>query len=244
MRKIEKSNPIPLYYQLKEIIQEMIDNEELKPGDPIPTERELCVIHGISRMTAREAIMSLVNEGVLYREQGKGTFVAKPKINHQLSELKGLTEDMERMGHKVDTRTLQFQISPATKRVAKHLQLEGEQQKVIMLKRLRVVDQIPYAIETVWLNKEKCFNLTRECVEGRSLYQILRERYNLVPHYARQTVEPISLSEYESKLLDVKPGTLALLFRRTTYSIQEEIIEYTKAIYRTDQHKFEVILKA
>src|SRR5690625_6405333 len=74
----------------------MIDNEELQPNDPIPTERELCKIHDISRMTVRMAIMSLVNEGVLYREQGKGTFVARKKQKHQLSHLRGFTEDMEK----------------------------------------------------------------------------------------------------------------------------------------------------
>src|SRR5690606_39612226 len=71
MRKVDKNSRVPLYYQLKEIIQEMIENEELQPNEPIPTERELCEIHGISRMTVREAIMALVNEGVLYREQGR-----------------------------------------------------------------------------------------------------------------------------------------------------------------------------
>lgn len=237
MRKISKSNPVPIYHQLKEILQEMIDNEELKPNDPIPTERELCEIHGISRMTAREAIMSLVNEGVLYREQGRGTYVAQPKPKHQLSELKGLTEHMEQMGHKVDTQIISFDIIDAPKNIAKELKLKAGQEKVIELQRLRIVDQVPYAIETVWLNHAICFNLTRECIEGHSLYKVLRERYSLIPHYARQTVEPIKLSDYEGNLLGLELDALALLFRRTTYSIDEEIIEYTKAIYRIDKHK-------
>src|SRR5690625_2398768 len=108
VKKVIKSSPIPIYCQLKEIIQEMIDNEELQPNDPIPTERELCKIHNISRMTVRTAIMSLVNEGVLYREQGKGTFVAGKKPKHQLSRLRGFTEDMEEMGHTVETKILSF----------------------------------------------------------------------------------------------------------------------------------------
>jgi len=93
MRKVQKENPIPLYYQLKEIILEMIDNMELQAGDPIPPERELCEFHGISRMTARKAIDVLVNEGVVYREQGRGSFVAEPKINQPISKLVGFTED-------------------------------------------------------------------------------------------------------------------------------------------------------
>jgi GntR family transcriptional regulator len=244
LRKIIKNNPVPLYHQLKEIIQEMIDNEELRPNDPVPTERELCQIHSISRMTAREAIMSLVNEGVLYREQGKGTFVSQPKPKHQLSELKGLTEDMGEMGHKIETKILSFQTIDATKKIAKALHLSSEQNKVIKMKRLRIVDEIPYAIETVWLNHEKCFNLTRDCIEGHSLYAVLRERYSLMPHYARQTVEPIKLNEEERELLGLELESLALLFRRTTYSTNDQIIEHTKGIYRIDKHKFEIVLKA
>jgi GntR family transcriptional regulator len=244
LRKVAKNNPVPIYHQLKEIIQEMIDNEELKPNDPIPTERELCEIHGISRMTVREAMKSLVNEGVLYREQGKGTFVAKPKSKHQLSELRGLTEDMEQMGHKIETRVLSFQVIEAEKNISKILHLSEDQNKAIKMKRLRIVDQVPYSIETVWLNHQKCFNLTKECIEGQSLYEILRERYSLIPHYARQTVEPIKLSKDESELLGLGPEVLALLFRRTTYTTNDEVIEYAKGIYRIDKHKFEIVLKA
>lgn len=244
MRKIVKSSPVPLYYQLKEIIQEMIDNEELKPGDPIPPERELCAIHEISRMTVREAVMALVNEGALYREQGKGTFVSKPKSKHQLSELKGLTEDMERLGHKVETKILGFDVAEATKSIGKTLNLSDMNSHVISIQRLRIVDQEPYAVETVWLDQSKCPDLTKETLEGNSLYGILRDRYSIIPNYARQTVEPIMLSEYESELLGVEPDSMALLFRRTTYSADDEIIEYTKAIYRTDRHKFEIFLKA
>lgn len=82
MKIVSKSSPLPLHYQLKMILQEMIENEELLPGDTIPTERELCEIQKISRMTVNKAILSLVSEGILYREQGKGTFVAKKRRNN------------------------------------------------------------------------------------------------------------------------------------------------------------------
>src|SRR5690606_36647664 len=108
-RRVSKNSPIPLYYQLKEILQEMIDNEELKPGDALPSERELCEILGISRMTVRKAVMDLVNEGIVYREQGKGTFVAKPKSKHLLNKLQGFTEEMEEKGLKVKTQILSFE---------------------------------------------------------------------------------------------------------------------------------------
>lgn len=244
MRKVDKNSRVPLYYQLKEIIQEMIENEELQPNEPIPTERELCEIHGISRMTVREAIMALVNEGVLYREQGRGTYVAWPKPEVKLSDLRGLTEGMERMGHQVDTDIISFTSAPATKTVRKILSLADTQSEVFRIERLRLVDHEPYAFETVWLDERRFPGLTEESLNGRSLYDVFRQEYQLNPSLAKQTFEPVKLSEYESKLLGVPDGSLALLFHRTTYNELDEVIEYTKSIYRIDRYKFEIYLEA
>lgn len=242
MRKIIKKSPIPIYYQLKEIIVEMIENEELEPNDLIPTERELCKIHDISRMTVRMAIMTLVNEGVLYREQGKGTFVAEQKPKHQLSRLRGLTEDMQDMGHKVGTKVLSFGKVPASKIVAKSLNLEAGED-ALEIQRLRLVDGTPYAIETAWLNPTKVPNLKRADIEGRSLYEVLREEYSIIPQYAKQTVDPIQLSEVEKEMFELEGDSLALLFHRSTYAENEEVFEYTKGVYRIDKHKFEIYLE-
>jgi GntR family transcriptional regulator len=118
------------------------------------------------------------------------------------------------------------------------------QKTVLEIQRLRSIDQVPFARETVWLNSDQVPNFTRNDLEGHSLYRVLKEKYSLVPIYATQTIEPIKLNEYESQLLEIQPESLALLFRRTTYGEHDEIIEYTKCIYRTDTHKFEVLLKA
>lgn len=241
MRKVSKGSPIPLYYQLKEILQEMIDNEELKPGDMIPPERELCESQGISRMTARKAILALVNEGVLTRTQGKGTFVAEPKPNHLL-QLKGFTEEMEEKGFSVRNRILSFQVTQATLKLKKQLKMEQGQNLVYEIKRLRFVNEMPFAIETVWLNHDKVPGLSKEMLEDTSLYSVLGKQFHLYPEYAHQTIEPVMLNEYECELLDIKPPSMAILFRRTTYSKQREVMEYTKCIYRTDSHKYEVYL--
>jgi GntR family transcriptional regulator len=243
MRKVSKKSPIPLYYQLKEILQEMIDNEELKPGDAIPPERELCEIHGISRMTARKAVMALVNEGVLFREQGKGTFVAEPKPKHLLTRLRGFTEEMEEQGFSVRSEILSFSVVEATLKLKKNLKMLPHQSKVVEIKRLRYVDEMPYALETVWLNHDKVPDLSRNMLEGESLYTFLKNHYQYHPAYARQTIEPINLNDYESKLLGVPNHSLAILFRRTTYLEKGEIMEYTKCIYRTDRYKYEIILQ-
>ncbi|MGV8146057.1 MAG: GntR family transcriptional regulator [Alkaliphilus sp.] len=243
-KQISKQNPVPLYYQLKEIIQEMIENEKLNPGDLVYPERELCEIYGISRMTARKAIMALVNEGVLYREQGRGTFVSEPKIKHQLSQLKGFTEEMSEKGLKTNTRILSFEVKEATKKTKKHLYMDETNNKVIEIRRLRIVEDVPFAIEIVWIPSDMCFDLQEDKLEGKSLYKIFEEQYGYTLDYAKQTIEPIVLNEYESDLLNLETKSLALLFRRKTYLDDGRVVEYTKAIYRSDKYKYEVLLKA
>ena len=242
MKKISKKDPLPLYYQLKELLLEMIENEELKPGDPVPPERELCKRHNISRMTARKAVMALVNEGVVYREQGRGTFVAIPKINQKISKLQGFTEKMKGKGVSTKTKLLSFKIKQATRDNIRHLDLLEGENVVIEIKRLRYVNEEPFSIEIVWLPYELCSNLTRKKLDGNSLYKIFEGEYNYKLKYAKQTIEPIIMDEYESDLLSQNQQALALLFRRTTYLENDRIIEYTKSIYRGDKYKYEIRL--
>lgn len=243
MRIVSKVNPLPLYYQLKEILQEMIENEELKPGDMIPAERELCEIQCVSRMTVNKAIMYLVNEGIIYREQGKGTFVSAPKEKQQISKLKGFTEEMEDKGLKSQTKILSFKLKPATKQIKTILEIEDSQIQLIEIKRLRFSNDEPLAIETVWLPHHLFNDMTTDMIDGKSLYSIFRELYGINPIKAKQTIEPIILSEYESKLLNQNPNSIALMFKRTTYSKDGTPIEYTNSIYRSDRYKYEIILE-
>lgn len=242
MRRVDKDSPLPLYYQLKDCIAEMIENEELKPDDPIPSERELCEYHGVSRMTVNKAITSLVTEGLLYREQGRGTFVAPGKEKHQLSNLLGFTEEMRRKGLTVDTRLLSFRRKPATKKLQQELQLSGTQD-VFEIIRLRFVSGEPYALETAYLPVQLCDRLSADMLASRSLYDVLNREFGLQVEYAFQTIEPAAVNEYESELLAVRSGALALLFSRRTYLKNNVPMEVTKAIYRGDRYKFEVVLR-
>lgn len=242
MKKVSKLNPLPLHYQLKTILLEMIENEELKPGDSIPTERELCEIQGVSRMTINKAIMSLVNEGILYREQGKGTFVSKPKEKQELTKLQGFTEEMKEKGLKTETKILYFEKKLATKKIKIVLKMPEGENEVIEIKRLRSIENDPMAIETVWIPYYLFKDMTQDMIESKSLYSIFRDKYKFKLERANQTIEPIMLNEYESKLLDQKDNSLALMFIRVTYDKNNVPVEYTKAINRSDKYKYEVTL--
>lgn len=242
MRLVSKENPLPLHYQIKEIIQEMIENEELKPGDAIPTERELCEIQGVSRMTVNKAILSLVNEGVLYREQGRGTFVSRPKFMKQLSKLKGFTEEMDAQGFKTSTKVLNFEVREGTKQNKTSLRLPDSESLVIEITRLRISDGEPAALEIELIPYYMFRDMTRESIDGRSIYEVFRTRYKCALKKAIQTIEPIKVNDYEAKLLNVQNESLALLFKRTTFNENDIPIEYTKSIYRSDKYKYEIML--
>src|SRR5918994_5276433 len=113
MTGIVKTGPLPRYYQLKEVIRERIRSGDWAPGTLIPSERQLCERYGISRMTARQSITDLVNEGLLYREQGKGTYVGRPKIAQQLLRLTGFTEDMKVREQRPGAKVLAAELWPA-----------------------------------------------------------------------------------------------------------------------------------
>lgn len=242
MRKVTKNNPLPLYYQLKEILLEMIENEELKPGDPIPPERELCEEHNISRMTARKAVMALVNEGIVYREQGRGSFVSKPKILQSIKKLKGFTEEMKDKGATTRTRILSFKIKEATRESIKNLGLTDNATRVIEIKRLRYLDDEPFCIELATIPFVMCPDMIESHVEGGSLYSLLENKYSYMLKYAKQTIEPIMSDEYESSLLNQKESVLCLLFKRQTFLDDGRIIEYAKSIYRGDIYNYEIEL--
>jgi len=184
---LDKTCPTPIYYQLKELIREKIENGEWQPGDLIPSERELCEQHGISRMTVRQALTELVNEGLLRRERGKGTFVAKPKIKQQLTQLTSFSEDMRARGKKPGAKILRLENTLAKPRVAKALQIEPEQ-RIVVIERLRLADGEPMAIETCHLFFEGCERILNEDLSG-SLYELLSQKYGLIPTRAVQQME-------------------------------------------------------
>ena len=142
MNAIYKNSPLPRYYQLKEIMRERIRLGEWKPGDLIPSERELGETYGISRMTARQAITDLVNEGLFYREQGKGTFVSQHKITQQLIQLTGFTEDIRARGQRPGTKVLSAEMFPADEATAERLRI-SQGMLIFRLRRLRLADDEP-----------------------------------------------------------------------------------------------------
>lgn len=234
---LNKQSPIPLYYQLAEQLKEQIQAGELSGGDQLPPERELAQQVGVSRMTARQAMAYLVNEGLIEVKPGVGTFVAQPKLTHNPLHLSGFSEEMARLGSTVVSTVLRQERTTPPKRIAEQLGLAPHEQ-VITIVRLRQVDQTPLLLETSHLPVRLCPGLERVDLAERSLYTWLATACQLIGNRATQTVEATSANDYEQQLFQLLPGTAMLLVEGVTYDQQERPFEYFKTIYRGDRFKF------
>lgn len=237
MSSIVRKSPLPRYYQLKEIMREKINSGEWKPGDLIPSERELGEQYGISRMTARQAITELVNEGLFYREQGKGTFVSRHKITQQLIRLTGFSEDIRARGQRPGSKVISAKMVPADETVAERLRIKPGLM-LFQLQRLRMADDEPLAIEISHLFFAGCEKLLEDDLEQNSLYRLLEQKYGIPLMEAEQQLEAGLISSEEAQLLKVSVGSAALFVRRTTYTERDQPIEYAKSIYCGNKYIF------
>ncbi len=242
MSAIYRNSPVPRYHQLKEILREKIRSGEWKPGDIIPSERELSETYGISRMTTRQAITDLVNEGVFYREQGKGTFVTRHKITQQLMRLTGFTEDIRARGQQPSTKVLVAEMRPATEVVAEKLRISVGQ-LVFCIQRLRLADGEPLAIELSHINFKGCEKLLEEDLEQNSLYRLLESKYGVPPMEAEQELEAGLAGTEEAMLLKIPMGSSLLYTRRTTFTDRYQPFEYAKSVYCGNKYVFYTHLK-
>lgn len=242
MKIVDKNTDVPLHVQLSQIIKNMIINKELVEGTYLIPERELCKIQNISRMTVNKAILSLVNEGLLERKQGKGTFVAYKKQKHKFQNLKGFTEVMNEKGLSVKNKILNFELKAQDENVREKLNIEDENELIFKIKRLRIIEDEPFALETVYVPQKMCFDLNEKLVEENSLYTLFRERYNYKTKKAVQTIDPTKLNKSDANVLKQKVNSLALKFDRVVYTQDNEILEYAISIFTSDKHQYQIIL--
>ncbi|HUY78309.1 MAG TPA: GntR family transcriptional regulator [Ktedonobacterales bacterium] len=228
---------MPRYHQLKEILRGRVRAGEWQPGDLIPSERELSETYHISRMTTRQALTDLVNEGVFYREQGRGTFVSRHKITQQLMRLTGFTEDISSRGQQPSTKVLSAEMRPADDITAVRLRIELGA-PVFSLQRLRLADAEPLAIESSQLSFMGCEQLLDENLEEQSLYRLIEAKYGFPLMEAEQELEAGLAGDEEARLLAIPIGSAVLFTRRTTYTERSQPIEYAKSVYCGNKYTF------
>jgi GntR family transcriptional regulator len=210
--------------------------EALAPGDAIPSERQLSVDLGVSRLTVRAALDDLVREGYLVRRRGAGTFVSEPKVAKGVGTVTSFSDDMRERGMTPASRTLDLHETPAGARLGRILHVSPSE-PVAVIKRLRLADGDPMAIELLHVRQSLVPGLNADDLEQNSFYDLLTSRYGIEIVGGTQTVEPTVTNEEESAALGVPLHSPALLFERVTRSQAGDIVEFTSSTYRGDRYR-------
>lgn len=237
---IAESAPVPKYYRVKEIMLGRIADGTWLPGALIPSEPELCQEFGVSRITVRKAVGDLVHAGKLRTVQGKGTFVATPKLQERFVQRAfGIYEDMERRGLRLSTVVLRQEVLPAPAEVATHLRVaRGE--RVHVLERVRSVEGDKLLVSITYIPEAMCPQLVHDDLSTGSLYSLLRERYGLVIARGERSLEAVAAGDWEARLLDVALGSPLLLLDNVAYLPDGRAFEYSRVLHRGDRARMEV----
>ena len=234
------STPLPKYHRIKEIMLERIHDGTWTQDMLIPSETDLGKEFGVSRITVRRAVSDLVHEGKLRTAQGKGTFVAKPKLQERFVQRAfGIYEDMERRGLQLTTQILRLEVLPAPGDVAKILGLKRDE-PVYVLVRLRSVQQEKLLVSTTYMPQALCPNLEREEITAGSLYTLLRTKYRLVIARGERSLEAVAAGPWEARLLDIALSSPLLRLDSVAYLADGRAFEYSQTLHRGDRARVEV----
>ena len=232
--------PRPKHAQLTDLLADEVA-ERLRPGDPIASERELVDRHGVSRATVRKAIEALVTRGVLHRVPGKGTFVARPRVESRL-HLASFTQDMRRRGLTPTTRLVRLSLEQPGGRLARSLALTGTGRaaRAWRVERVRLADGIPMALEVGWYPQATFADLDRHDLRG-SLYALFADHYRVVVDSAEQTLWGESAEGEVASALRAPAHAPLLVFERRSFSAGRAV-EHVVSHYRGDRYQVRMTL--
>lgn len=237
---IDRSSPLPLHEQFRRLLLARIQTQELSPGDALPPERVLCDTYNLSRTTVRTAIDELVQQGVLHRMQGRGTFVTKRALPLNLHRLTSFSADMRAKGKKPHSQVLQACLIPASDEVAGALDTPlGD--NVCFIKRLRYADGQVMGLHETYLPAK--FADLLPCFDAEaSLHTLLLERYQVDLLDADETIEATAATNTLARWLEIPAQTPLLKVIRTSFDALGQAQEYCMMHYRADQYRYYVRL--
>lgn len=236
---INRESPQPLYVQLENIFRHKLEDEEWQTNSMIPSENELCRIYGVSRMTIRSVLNRLVNSGLLYRVNGKGTFVSEPKIISKPLSQMGIREQLEQMGYETKTKLLSIEKAIASNKVAKELKLL-KNKLVYIVKRIRYVKDEPLSYHTSYIPIFLCPDIEEKDLEHSQLCNILEEDYNYEIIRIIETLESVTSTRDEEDIFSLDGTRPLLLLCDTSYTHGNMPIEYSRVLFRGDKIKLEL----
>lgn len=234
---IREDETVPFYKQLKDRILEDIESGKLVHGDKLPSERELSNQFGISRMTARHTLSILEREGVVERRVGAGTFITNYKIEMDFITFNSYTKTMRGKGLLPSTQVLSIGYIEAKPLIANKLKVQ-EEEKLVVIKRLRLANEKPFSIEESFIPDRYCPGIGNWITEENSLYEILEKEYGITLVKAKEYMQVKVADESDCKLLKIRSESPCILREAVAYDVDGKEIEYSTSLTRSDIVRF------
>jgi DNA-binding GntR family transcriptional regulator len=234
--EIDRSSPVPMYFQISRQLEDAVDRGELTPGERLPNEIEFAESLAISRPTMRQALDHLVEKGMLTRKRGVGTQVSSAQVRRRVA-LTSLHDDLTAAGRTPRTRVLRLDTRHLDRPAARALGLAADS-PLVHCERLRLADGQPLAILRNWL-PARFDDLTVADLERQGLYQLMGQR-NARPAVAKQRITALSASSAQARLLGTKAHAPLISMQRTAFDASGLAVEFADNLYRADLYAIEV----
>ncbi|MGL6107002.1 GntR family transcriptional regulator [Romboutsia sp.] len=238
---LEVNSFIPLYQQLYDNLRKQIASGRYKPGDKLPSEGDLCKEFSVSRITVRNALNELVKEDILCKKRGKGTYVTVPERIEATCAGNSFTNSCHRINSKPSTRIISTSIEKANKYISEALNIEQED-KIILIKRLRLIDDIPVIFEVDYFRIDYNF-LLKEELEDNSLMEVISKNISTQPTRVEDIFEVKYSNKEYSKYLKCSSNMPLLKVRQLVYTENNEVLYYNEQLIRSDKYKYAVATK-
>ncbi len=242
-RRIDRSIPVPYYYQIAQFLREAIEDSDADPEQgevALPSEAELCDIFGVTRGTVRHALAVIEREGLVYREKGRGTFLKRRRVELDLTKLCSSTEDMRARGWIPTTRVLSLARAVPRPHIQHELRL-GDGHEVWELHRLRMANGEAISLQWSYIPCDLASSLDELDLAG-SLYYVLKNEYGLELKAADQVIRTRAATQAEAELLGIEDGDALFVIERTTFDQRGDPVEFLHSLWRGDRYDLEVRL--
>lgn len=236
---------LPRYYQIKQVIKKWIINDEIGRGKKIPSENELASSFHVSRLTVRQALSQLIQEGFLTSRRGDGTYVtdnAKLLDSYNL-EFSGFMDDLFYQISRSKTKSVEIKRKELSKPIREKLELPGKEKEIVQIKRVRFIDNRSFAHTVNYLPVEIGKKFTKKALMKKPLLQIMEQDFKILFTEAFQTIEASFADQSLAKKLEVPPGSPILFVERIMYTKRRKPVELVQSSYRGDLYKYIVRLK-
>jgi GntR family transcriptional regulator len=240
--QVSHQSKSPLYQQIYQLLRIKILGGHWSSDRPLPTEAELMEQYQVSRATVRQALDELASDGLIYRKQGKGTFVSPPTVEQGLVRIVSFTEDMQQRGFEPGTKLVSAGLMPTTETLAQQLQIAiGE--PLARIERLRLADGEPMSVEVSFLVHRYCPGILTQDYTAYSLRRMLEEQFGIRITSARQTIQAISATKELATLLAIEEGDALLYIERLSFSEFDVPVEYLRLYHRGDRYTLHAELR-